>query len=346
MCGIVGYVGAREAAPDPAGRPGAARVPRLRLGRHRPGHLRGRSLRPQAGRQGGRPAGGPGGRRALLTRRPGPHPLGHARPPQRPQRPPPRRLHGRPDRHPQRHHRELHRAARGARVTRPHLRVGDRYGGHRASRRGGLPGRPGGCRARRPAARPGGLRPGRHPQGRAGPRRRRPHERAPHRRPRRGRGLPGLGRGGGAGPHAPRHLPRGGRRGRPRPRPRDHHRHGRPPPGAPRARGGLGHRGSREGRLRALHAQGDARAARGHPGRHHGPHPRPADPRPGAGTAWPDGWPPSTASSWWPAAARPTPPPWPARRCRPGRGCRRAGTSVPSSATTRRRSTSAPSSSP
>ena len=56
-------------------------------------------------------------------------------------------------------------------------------------------------------------------------------------------------------------------------------------PGPPGAGGRLGHRGRREGRLRALHAQGDPRAARGHPGGHHGPHPRPARPRPGAGAA-------------------------------------------------------------
>ena len=35
MCGIVGYVGPQERDPDPAGWPGAARISRLRLGRHR-----------------------------------------------------------------------------------------------------------------------------------------------------------------------------------------------------------------------------------------------------------------------------------------------------------------------
>ena len=67
---------------------------------------------------------------------------------------------------------------------------------------------------------------------------------------------------------------------------------------------------------------------------------------PGAGALGRTAGRPSTASSWWPAAAPPTPLPWPARRCRPGRGCRPAGTSARSSATTRRPSTSARSSSP
>ena len=52
MCGIVGYVGPREASPDPGRRAAQARVPRLRLGRARDHHTtaqhRGAPLRRQA----------------------------------------------------------------------------------------------------------------------------------------------------------------------------------------------------------------------------------------------------------------------------------------------------------
>ena len=82
------------------------------------------------------------------------------------------------------------------------------------------------------------------------------------RRPRRRGELPRLGRRRDPRPHRPDRLPRGRRRRRHPAVGRDHHRcRGRPP----RATGDdhrLVARGGREGRLRALHAQGDPRAAR------------------------------------------------------------------------------------
>ncbi len=100
-----------------------------------------------------------------------------------------------------------------------------------------------------------------------------------------GRGLPGLGRGGRAGPYPRGHLPGGGRRRRHPPRLGHHHRHRRTRAGAPGHPHRLGHRGCREGRLRALHAQGDPRAAGGHPRRHRRPHPRGRGAGAGAGPA-------------------------------------------------------------
>ena len=110
---------------------------------------------------------------------------------------------------------------------------------------------------------------------RAGAARRRAPERAAHRRPGRRRELPRLRRRRRARPHPPGDLPRGGRRGRPRPPTRS------PSPAStasPRERPVHRHRlvdrGRREGRLRALHAQGDARAARGDPRGDRRPRPR------------------------------------------------------------------------
>ena len=59
-------------------------------------------------------------------------------------------LHRRDHGHPQRDHRELPRAARRARGARPHPDLGDRHRGDRPPRRGGLRGRP---RRRRPRTR-------------------------------------------------------------------------------------------------------------------------------------------------------------------------------------------------
>ena len=167
------------------------------------------------------------------------------------------------------------------------------------------------------------------------------HERAAHRRRRRGRELPRLGRRRRSSPTPTgsifleegdvADLDRGrssitGRRRRRR--------------GAPGHRDRLVGRGRREGRLRALHAQGDARAAGGHSLRriagrlHRRPHPAR---RAGAGLRRD---PSRVERVELVACGTAATPRSSARACsRTGRACRRAGTSAPSSATARRRST-------
>ncbi len=196
------------------------------------------------------------------------------------------------------------------RASGPRLRLGDRHRGHRAPRRGGLRRRPGVRGAHRPATGARCLRAGGHPPGRARPRRRRPHERAAHRRPRRRRDLPGLGRGRRAGPHAARHLPRGGRRRGPAPGQRLHHRPRWDARSNARStivdwdieaaeKGGYEHF-----MLKEMHEQPEAILA-AITGRIHG--------RTRSGSRswsrWPSAWPASSASSWSPAAAPPTPRP-------------------------------------
>ena len=103
-----------------------------------------------------------------------------------------------------------------------------------------------------------------HAPRRGRPARRRPPGRAARRRAGGRRELPRERRRGDPRPHRPGHLPRGGRRRRPAPR-RASTITG--VDGDPRERPVTDHRlvarGRREGRLRALHAQGDPRAARG-----------------------------------------------------------------------------------
>jgi hypothetical protein len=85
---------------------------------------------------------------ALGRRRPGPHPLGDPRAPERRQRPPAPQRGRAPGGHPQRHHRELPRAPRRAAGARARLPLRDRLRGPRAPDRGGVRGRPGGGRPR------------------------------------------------------------------------------------------------------------------------------------------------------------------------------------------------------
>ncbi len=327
---------------DPHRRPQTPRVSRLRFGRDRPGRRRGRPLRRQAGGQARQPADGH--RRPDPSRgdRPRAHPLGHPRAPQRPQCPSPPGLHRRDHGHPQRDHRELPRAARRPRGTRPRPDVRDRHRGDRPPGRGGLHGRP--CRGRPGCAAPdrGCLRDRRDAPRRGRPAGRCPAGRAARRGARRRRELPRLGRGGDPRPHRPDHLPRGGRRRRPAAVGRGHHRQVRRGPRARDHDHRLDARGRREGRLRALHAQGDPRAAGG---------PRPVDRRPGdprrAGSTsrrsrgCSTRCERSTGSSSSPAAAPTTRRSSARPRCRTGSASRSARPSGPSSATDRRRSTSA-----
>ena len=107
MCGIVGYIGPRDAAPILL--EGLARL------EYRGYDSAGIALVTASGelfveKRAGKlvqPAHGAARRHARGGGRPRPHPLGDPRPAERPQRPSPRRLHRRRHGHPQRHHREL-----------------------------------------------------------------------------------------------------------------------------------------------------------------------------------------------------------------------------------------------
>ncbi len=248
--------------PHPDRGPSAPRVPRLRLGRDRPRGRVGRDVRREAGRQARQPADGARGPDSPRRARPGAHPLGDPRATQRPQRPPAPGLHRRHHGDPQRDHRELPGAPGRARGPRPHAHLRDGHGGHRPPRGGGLPGRPRRGRPHRASAHRGRLR-----AGGDAPERDQPPRRGPPERPARGRAqrrgeLHRQRRRRDPRPHQPHRVPRGGRRGG---RAADGCRgHGsrRTPDGAPGDDHRLVARGRREGRLRALHAQGDPRAAR------------------------------------------------------------------------------------
>ena len=127
------------------------------------------------------------------------------------------------------------------------------------------------------------------------------------------------------GPHQPDRLPRGRRRRRRPPQRRRRHRRRRGPARAGRDDHRLVARGRREGRLRALHAQGDPRAARRPPPVARGAGgPRRPDPRGrdraladvleggSPGSSWSPAGPPPTRRSSAPPRSRPGP------ACRPG----------------------------
>ena len=261
--------------PHPHRGPGPPGVPGLRLRGDRAGRRRRRALRREAGRQARQSPSGHPGSDAPCGDRARPHALGDPRPAERPQRPPAPGLHGRDHGHPQRDHRELPRPARRPRGARPHPGVRDGHRGPRPHGRGALPGRP---RRRRPGHAPavrGGVRDRRDASRRGRPARRGPQGRAARRRPGRWRELPRQRRRRDPRPHRPGRLPRGRRCRGPAPIRRDHHRRPRHAGGTSRHDHRLDDRGRREGRLRALHAQGDPRAARiAAPG-----HRRPGDPR-------------------------------------------------------------------
>ena len=177
----------------PDHRPGAARVPRLRLGRES-------RLLEDDGLEYVRAVGNlaqlkqaVAGERLARDDRGWPHTLGDPRRRQRGQRAPAHRLRGRQacDR-PERDRRELPRAEVRARGGRPHLLVRDRRRGGRPPARERLRRRPrrGGARRLRPARRALHLR--RHPPQRARPARRRALRDAARGRARRGRELPRL----------------------------------------------------------------------------------------------------------------------------------------------------------
>ena len=149
MCGIVGYVGPRDAVPVIVEGLAAARVPRIRLRRDRGGHERraaAAALGGQAQEPGGEPRGGAAARR--LRRRP--HALGDPRPAQRGERAPAPGLHRPAGGRAQRDHRELPRAEDAPRGRGPCLRHADGHRGGRAPGRIALPGRPGAGGAARP----------------------------------------------------------------------------------------------------------------------------------------------------------------------------------------------------
>ena len=114
MCGIVGYVGPRTGAADPARRAEAAGVPRLRLGRRRAVIEDGRLVVAEAGGQ-DRERSRSSSRRASPRRRPSASPTRAGPPTARPtdqQRASAHRLRRAHRRGPQRHHRELRGAAK------------------------------------------------------------------------------------------------------------------------------------------------------------------------------------------------------------------------------------------
>ncbi len=256
-CRVRGTTAGGDAPPRRAAADG---VPRVRLRRHR-GHQRHRPQDPQGRRQALQPREAGGGQPAHRHGRHRSHPLGHPRRPHHPERASPHRPVGADRPHPQRHHRERRRDPQGAPQARTHLHVRDRHRGAGAPGRRALPGQPRGGRRRRAPRGGGGVRHRGDLRGRA----RRPGGGAerlpPHRGHRRGRALRGVRRLAPAGPHPLRGVPRRRRDGHPDPRRLPGPRPGRQ---ADRQAGqpdrlGPGH--DRARRLRALHAQGDLRAA-------------------------------------------------------------------------------------
>ena len=139
MCGIIGYIGpSRSSRSSSTACGGSSTAATTR--RASPSSATARSTAPQR-RQAVEPRerhrSRPAGRR--LRRRP--HALGHARPADRGERPPAPRLHRPHRRRPQRHHRELPRAEARAAVPGPQVRHRDRHRDRRA------PGRAARCKA-------------------------------------------------------------------------------------------------------------------------------------------------------------------------------------------------------
>ena len=257
---------------DPSRRPRTARVPRLRLRRHRA--LR-RTAPPLPGprhRQAG-PAHEPHrGHPAACRRRRRPHALGNPRPALRGERAsaagPVRARRGGA----QRHHRELRDAAPALHRSRRALRLRDRHRGARPPRRRRARGRgrPRSGTAGRAHRDRGRLLRRRDRDGRsgeAGGRARRERRRAGD-RPRRRRAVRRLGPGRAAPVLAARHLPRPRRDRRHSPRGRHDHRRRRRARRAAASAAAVRPGGGGQGALPALHAEGDPRAA-GCRARHH-----------------------------------------------------------------------------
>jgi hypothetical protein len=214
MCGIVGYIGDRQAVPllleglkrleyrgyDSAGLTSGQR----HAARHAQGGGQDRRAR-EAGRQRRQPDGTIGIAHTRWAT--------HGAPTERNAHP--HSAAGRVRRGAQRHHRERRHAAEEAGGDGPRVPQRDGHGGHRAPHRGGVRRQPGGGRAGGAAAGRGRLRPGHREQPRAAQDRGGAQgQPAAARVTDRRRVLRGQRRGGGAGADAAGHLPRRRRDGR------------------------------------------------------------------------------------------------------------------------------------
>ena len=153
MCGIVGYVGSRQATPIVF-----EGLKRLEYRGYDSAGIAviqdGQIADPPRGRQAGQPGTALGSQADGGPDRHRPHPLGHPRQTLADQRPPPPGLHRPGRRHPERHRRELSLAAPGTQGRGPSLFVRDRHRGDRPPGRTlfGPGTRPGNGRPERAAA--------------------------------------------------------------------------------------------------------------------------------------------------------------------------------------------------